>query len=386
MPSVLRRLLSLFWLFVAAGSVFAILPSLSLMWVCVSWTGWIFGLGGSLLGIAALLGALAWNQSSRKLWRIASLALAGWMGATAWLARTAPDGRTGEEARVQHRYAGHHGGFRRYVLGNLLPEADQFALGFQLVPAVDTLFTRQQARTVSRLTASIYAELEADPDFHALGSVMPEVYDEIWGRPFDRGHSYLYVPPKLDRTQPQPALLFLHGSGGNFKAYTWLLSQLADELGLVLIAPSYGLGNWHEPDTTRVVQTALDDAAQVVKLDRKNIHLMGLSNGGLGVSQAGRSLGSQLRSLTFISPVLDENAIASREFLKAWRDKPILVISGIQDDRIPIDYLESGVGMMTATGAHVAFEKIDQADHFMLFSHRARVVRTITDWLKVPMR
>jgi hypothetical protein len=151
-----------------------------------------------------------------------------------------PSGRAPGGAAVQHRYVGGRDGFRRYALGNLFPENDQFALGFHLVPAMDPLFTRKQARMLSGLTASIYTELEADAAFHALGSVMPEAYDELWGLPFDRGHYYLYVPPRLDRSVPQPALVFLHGSGGNFKAYTRLLSKLADELGVILIAPSYG--------------------------------------------------------------------------------------------------------------------------------------------------
>ena len=205
----------------------------------------------------------------------------------------------------RHRYIGGQNGFRRYAFGNLLPEGDQFAMGFPLVPAADRLFTVKQAKTLTGLTAAIYGELEADPAFHALGSVMPETYDELWGLPFNHGHYYLYVPPGLDRTTPRPAIVFLHGSGGNFKAYTWLLSKVADQLGMVLIAPTYGFGTWREPDTSRLVQGALDDAAQVVSIDRQDVHLIGLSNGGLGVSQAGRSLGASLRSLTFLSPVFD---------------------------------------------------------------------------------
>jgi dipeptidyl aminopeptidase/acylaminoacyl peptidase len=147
--------------------------------------------------------------------------------------------------------------------------------------------------------------------------------------------------------------------------------------------PSYGFGNWHEPDTSRVLQAALDDAGKVVALDRKNVHLMGLSNGGLAVSQAGRKLSSQLRSLTFLSPVYDSNAISSREFGEAWCDRPVLVISGTQDDRVPIDFVTAGVATMKEAGAQVTFHQVPDADHFMLFSHRAFVLRTITDWLKI---
>jgi predicted esterase len=109
---------------------------------------------------------------------------------------------------------------------------------------------------------------------------------------------------------------------------------------------------------------------------------MGLSNGGLGVSQAGRNLGESLRSLTFLSPVFDSYCISSPEFSKCWRGRPILVVSGGMDDRVPIDDVVADVQTMTQTGADVTFRNVEDADHFMLFSHRASVVRAMTDWLK----
>lgn len=347
--------------------------------------GIAFGVGGLSLAAALLFAMLAWDRHSRKFWSAAGIAFCAWIAITGWIVTEAPTGRAPAGSAVQSRYAGDRDGFRRYAWGNLLPENDQFALGFQLIPAIDSLFTRKQAAALSGLTGSIYAELEADPAFHALGSVMPEAYDELWGQPFYRGHYYLYIPPKLDCSLPQPALVFLHGSGGNFKAYTWLLSKVADELGAILIAPTYGMGNWRESETSRVVQAALDDAAKVVSLNTTNVHLIGLSNGGLGVSQAGRNLGESLRSLTFLSPVFDSKCISSEEFSRRWRDRPVLVISGGNDDRVPIDYVTDEVKTMKQGGADVTFKNVEDADHFMLFSHRADVIRTLTDWLKAQL-
>jgi pimeloyl-ACP methyl ester carboxylesterase len=373
---------ALFRLVLTALAVIAMVMSALLPFVCQSRVGVIFGLGGLSLGTAFLFAMLLGTGVLEKLWRAAGIAFCVWLVTAGWLVAESPSGRAPEGAAVQHRYVGGRDGFRRYAWGNLVPENDQFALGFQMVPAMDPLFTRKQAKMLSGLTASIYAELEADPAFHALGSVMPEAYDELWGLPFDRGHYYLYIPPRLDRSVPQPVLVFLHGSGGNFKAYTWLLSKVADELGMILIAPSYGMGNWQEPDTSRVVQAALEDAAKVVSLDTKNVHLMGLSNGGLGVSQAGRNLGESLRSLTFLSPVFDSYCISSPDFSKRWSGRPILVVSGGKDDRVPIDDVTADVETMTQAGARVTFRSVEDADHFMLFSHRTHVVRTITDWLR----
>jgi pimeloyl-ACP methyl ester carboxylesterase len=369
-------------LLLTALAVIAMAMSALLLIVFQTRAGVALCFGGLSLGAVVLFAMLAWDGRSQKFWRAAGIAFCAWLVTTVWIVNQTPTGRAPEGAAVQHRYVGGHDGFRRYAWGNLLPEIDQFLLGFKVVPAIDALFTRKQAAMLSGLTASIYAELEADPAFHELGSVMPEAYDELWRLPFDHGHYYLYIPPRLDRSVPQPALVFLHGSGGNFKAYSWLLSKVADELDMILIAPSYGMGNWQEPDTSRVVRAALDDAAKVVSLDAKNVHLMGLSNGGLGVSQAGRNLGESLRSLTFLSPVVDSECISSREFSERWRGRPILVVSGGKDDRVPIDDVAADVEIMTQAGANVTFRNVEDADHFMLFSHRASVVRTVTDWLR----
>jgi pimeloyl-ACP methyl ester carboxylesterase len=100
------------------------------------------------------------------------------------------------------------------------------------------------------------------------------------------------------------------------------------------------------------------------------------------VSQAGRELGDSLRSLTFISPVFDPGCIASQDFEQHWSGRPVLVISGAKDDRVEMEYVTDNVRTMTQAGVHVTFKKIEDADHFMLFSHRARVLQTMIDWLR----
>lgn len=367
---------------VLACAILGLVPSLLLLMVCTTQAGSVFAIGAVLLCSAVGLASVSWGRASWRLKLAAIGALMGWIVATVWLAVQAPDGHTSEKSPVQQRYLHEQWSFKRYALGNLLPEVDQFALGFKLVPFIDPLFTMKQSKVLSGLTTSIYRELEADPNFHALGSVMPGAYDEIWGQDFNQGHYFLYIPPGLERHQPHPALVFLHGSGGNFKAYTWLLSKVADELGMVLIAPSYGIGNWREPDTSTLVKAVLQDAAKVVALDSSHLHLMGLSNGGLGVSQAGRVLGAEFQTLTFLSPVMEGYSISSPEFARHWRDRPVLVIAGHEDDRVPFSYVAGNAEAMKSAGINVTLKPVDGADHFMMFSHREVVIPMITEWLR----
>ena len=305
-----------------------------------------------------------------------------WLLMTGWLAWKRPNGYTPDGARVSNQYSDGGWHYHSNALGALLPEVDQFMMGFKLVPTVDPYFTRQQGETLSNLTRDIYAELEADSDFQALGSVMPSAYRELRGQTFDDGHYFLNRSPKLDHSKPLPALVFLHGSGGNFKAYLWLMSRMADDLGMVVIAPSNGMGNWDEKHGPSAVIRALDDVGNKIQLDASNIHLVGLSNGGLGVCRTAASIhGRRFASLTFISPAFDQKAVNSSSFATFWVGKPVLVITGHDDDRVPFSHVEESAIMMKTAGARVDMIPIKGADHFMLFSHRGAVIGKMTDWL-----
>ncbi len=295
----------------------------------------------------------------------------------------APDGRAAPTARVQNRYVGDVWGYRQFALGNLVPELDQFRLGFRVISRLDPLFDGEQAERLATWTSTIYDRLEADPEFLALGSAMPHVYEDLRGGNTRSGHYFLYVPKRLKRDEPQAVLVFLHGSGGNFKAYTWLLAQVADRVGCVVVAPSFGMGDWRAPESAQVVNRVLDDAQSVVALDATRMHLMGLSNGGLGVSQVAAAMGERFSSLVFLSPVFDESALSSLSFASTWRGRDVLVMSGSDDKRTPIRYVLREVAAMRADGLVVDLESYDGADHFLFFSHADEVLARLETWLFV---
>lgn len=373
--ALLVRALSLLW-------ALAVCPLAGLLFAtAVTLPGFVFSIGALLLGVAPAVACL--GTGPLRFRRAALAPFGGWLLIAAGLAITAPDGRTRPGARVQNRYSDGGWHYQRFALGALLPEIDQLRLGFTLMPAADSLFTMEQSRKLSDLTRIIYKDLEADAEFHALGSVMPDVYDDLWLRHSNRGHYFLYVPPNLDRTTPAPVLIFLHGAGGNFKAYTWLLSRVADERGMVVIAPSFGTGSWDAEHGVHTVLAALNDAAKALPLDMDQVHLAGLSNGGLGVSHlAASDAGRLFRSLIFLSPVCDEADLGSRNFWLHWRDKPVLIVTGEKDDRVPLPYVRTCAEIMRNAGARVDMSSYSDADHFLIFSHRDEFLEQLSAWLK----
>jgi predicted esterase len=368
-------------LFSAIWALFAGSLSVLLLFVALTWEGRLFAVTAILVSVTPLVASFGREVKRRKRRPLVlTMAVAAILFYAVLLAR-APSGAARPSSKVRHIYADGETHFRRFALGNLLPEIDQITLGFSLVPFVDPLFTQRQASGLKQFTAELYRDLERDPDFRALGSVMPEVYADLRGSRFETGHVFLYVPATRDPSQPRPALVFLHGSGGNFKAYLWLLSQLAERLNVVVIAPSYGMGNWNGTDTAAIVKAAIAMSSNHVKIDANNVHVMGLSNGGLGVTQLLQPNGTPFRSFVFLSPVFDTVRISEMRN-PSLANLPIFVLTGSLDDRVPLDYVEATARSLTARGGAVTLERLSDANHFAFFSHREKVLSALENWLR----
>ena len=293
---------------------------------------------------------------------------------------TTPTGRPGDESSVSQRFT-NGGQFRRFAITNIIPEVDQVNLGFTLLAPIDPLLGWRQSREWQAVTMDIYREMEADPDFQQLGSVMGRSYNELIGLPYDVGHYYLYIPENRP-DGPLPAVIFLHGSGGNFKAYTWVWSKLAEEMGFVLIAPGYGFGIWNGDAGVDAVRRALDDASTVVEIDPDRVVLAGLSNGGLGVSYSGDAYPDRFKGLIFLSPVIEETVTEGDHFLTAWKDRPVLIITGGADKRIPSYWVKLEASNMTDAGVDVTYIPYLGYDHFLVFTGRDAVMADIQEWLE----
>lgn len=347
-------------------------------------------IAASVFGVALVVAMayLAWHRAAqRRLWAalavttiLASLLLLG------AIANSTPSGVAPEGSPVQHRFTTQTT-FNRFSITNVIPEIDQVKLGFLLMPFVDPILTRDQAARVSDFTLELYCAMERDPDFHELGSAMGFAYAGLLGRPDTAGHYYVYVPYNHGK-EPLPALVFLHGSAGNFKAYTWLWSKLAEEQGMAIIAPSFGFGNWLRPGGVDAVLAAIEDAATVVEIDREHVFLAGLSNGGLGVSQLAVAAPDRFAGLIFLSPVMDTSVLQSQAFREQWAGRPVLVLAGEADRRIPLPYVQRHVDLLRQAGVKVSDVVYRGEDHFLVFSQPDAIRHAVAAWLRqnAPVR
>jgi predicted esterase len=103
------------------------------------------------------------------------------------------------------------------------------------------------------LVASIRTSLHAHPapmpaDSHLLSRPQPVTHAAPTGLqalPDANGRdSYLYVPPSYTPDYPRPLVLLLHGAGGHALHGLDLLRGLADNAGLILLAPASRDSTW----------------------------------------------------------------------------------------------------------------------------------------------
>ncbi len=370
------------------GLTVPFLLSLLLLWTASTLAGRLMGFAG--IGLAAsllfFLSGIASPRDTkpRKRFLLSCIACAIVMaGCLATSYSLAPDGKASADAPFRQYYL-NGGHFRRAALSNLVPEVDQFNLGMALLSLLDNSLSGERGRKIQRDYQAVYAEMEQDPAFHALGSNMRYAYAEFFPGNFDGGHLYVYTPPRPNSKVGDrlPVLLFLHGSMGNFKGYLWVLKSIADASGCAVVAPSFGLGNWNRDGGTAAIERARLWCATQQNLDPERIFLVCLSNGGRGLLRAAIQNPQGYKGLISISGYLERDLVESASFLSAWRDRPVLVLQGEKDDRVLPTEVRRNVEIMNLGGIRVTTHFYPESDHFLFFSNRQEVKEAIGTWLR----
>lgn len=364
-----------------AYSIYCILISLVFIWMVWESPTWV-GKGLALLMLlVSLLPFLVSNwlkQVKPNGWGIPTACAMGLViGLVGVIVFATPTGEPSTSSLVKHGFASGH--FTRFAFSNIVPESEQINLGFLLMPFVDPLLTHEQARIARSHTLDIYREMESDRDFNALGSTMGLAYRDLLGLTANTQHYYLYVP-QHQQNEGLPVIVFLHGSAGNFKAYTWVWAEFAEANGFAIIAPSYGFGNWDEVGAEQVLHI-LEDVKTKINVNSDQVYLAGLSNGGLGVSHLAVIAPDTFAGLLFFSPVFSTTHIEGEDFEAGWKNRPIFVLSGALDKRIPISYVNTRVSNMQAQGANVRAITYPTEDHFLFFAKNEEVMADVTMWL-----
>jgi pimeloyl-ACP methyl ester carboxylesterase len=338
-----------------------------------------------LLGLPALGGLpFAWGQRRRE----PALAVLGVLAALSglslgWAHHIALQATSQPAAPLRSVYLG-EGEHLRGGLANLVPEVDQFTLGSWLMPFADPHLDAEQAARVRALFQRIHGEMSQDPAFAEMGSAMGWSYRELFGRRWDVGQLYVYRPPTAGE-EPLPVLLFLHGWGGPFLGYQWVLERFAAQTGYAVVSPAFGMGWWRQQGAMPTVERALDWVDAQPGLDGEHIILAGLSNGGPGVSRAALAFPERWEGVVFLSAVMDTDHLFGLGESLAEHDTPVLVVTGEAERRIPLAYTEACVQSLRMVHDRVSVEVFPGEDHFLLFSQPEAVMERLVRWVRAEI-
>ena len=185
----------------------------------------------------------------------------------------------------------------------------------------------------------------AEPGLHPLGLDGPR-------------DGLLYVPPGSDPGQPAPFALLLHGAGGNARHGLDPLLPLADEAGLVLLAPDARRQTWdvltggYGPDVA-FIDRALAQTFDRCAVDPARLAVGGFSDGASYALSLGITNGALFTHVLAFSPGFAAPA--------GQQDSPRLFIShGTRDEVLPIDYCSRRiVPAMQRAGFDVLYREFD---------------------------
>jgi len=193
------------------------------------------------------------------------------------------------------------------------------------------------------------------------GSIPSPIVTTLLNRQARDGFDMIVVSVEPARTR---AVVFLHGSGGNFTLQCWMVAQAAARIGSATFCPSTRFtGDWWAGPGPEIVRQTMD-RVRARGFDR--IVLAGLSNGGVGASRLAPQLGGGIVGLLLVSGAAPDAPAAG---------VPTLALEGAHD------------GMMAPRVVRLYAERTGstyveiEGTHFVLLEQPELMTERMARWL-----
>ena len=173
---------------------------------------------------------------------------------------------------------------------------------------------------------------------------------------------YVTKPKHYDSEKTYPVVFFAHGYLGSWEMYQGLLSRLEDCL-VVSIGTRDLSGIFGFDDINKIFTKYLPYLeSEGFRVDKDNLHLMGLSNGGTAANVALRSFSSRFKTITYIS--------TSCDVIKSSKAK-VIMIGGGKD--ASASGLPSAARRLKKCGTDVALLFDKDGNHYMMVHQTERI-------------
>jgi poly(3-hydroxybutyrate) depolymerase len=173
---------------------------------------------------------------------------------------------------------------------------------------------------------------------------------------------YVFVPSSYDGTSPLPAVLLIHGGGGNGPDLIGAWKNFAEQNGIVLVGPTLPLGGTFETAVAPPLYPMIMDAVRGEwNIDGARIYLFGVSAGGYTVFDACMFDSQYFAAGGVFAAVItpDYDWILQR----ATRKIPIAIYIGDHDEFFTVAQAQSARDLLAANGFPVKLTIFPNLDH-----------------------
>jgi len=216
-------------------------------------------------------------------------------------------------------------------------------------------------------------------------------------KPLSLTHRVQFPPAHHESsTLKYPTLLALHGRGSNEEDLIGLAPSLPDDFLWISPRGSFSLGpdgyEWFQitqigkPDPTRLANTLrtihqfIDEIIQAYPVDKDRLYLLGFSQGTIV------SLSYALTQPQRVAGVIAQSGYIPHESglqidQAGVRNKPFLLIHGIQDTMLPVDWARRSRDTLQNLEAEVEYHEFNMGHQVT-----AESLNVISSWLEKQLK
>jgi len=284
--------------------------------------------------------------------------------------------------RVHHYYVNKEGEtaappIHHWLLNALLPEEELCNIGIKASkiagPMVGigqslmrNLSVEQERGTLSEMLKP-YCNLSSSLE-NPMSAAYVQGLNQIVGE--SNRSFYLIHPKHYDKNKSYPLVVFCHGYMGNWKLYNGMLMGLDN--CIVLSIGTLDLSGIFFDDEIKEIHSLYIPLLGKLgyKIQKDNISIMGLSNGGSAVNEAYHRFSQSFKNIVFIStPLYHTYPIHSK----------VLIIGGALDPSAP--GMQNGYRDIKRNGGNVALYWNEKGTHFIFTAEKDKII----DFLNVEL-